>query len=42
MSDQGQLIPLADGIEANLGRKPKQASVEILCRRGGRGDTVSV
>jgi transposase len=28
MSDQGQLIPLADGIEANLGRKPKQASAD--------------
>jgi len=28
MSDQGQLIPLADGIEKNLGRKPKEASAD--------------
>jgi hypothetical protein len=28
MSDQGQLIPLADRVEANLGRKPKEASAD--------------
>jgi transposase len=28
MSDQGQLVPLVDGIEANLGRKPKEASAD--------------
>jgi transposase len=28
MSDQGQLIPLIDGIEKNLGRKPKEASAD--------------
>jgi transposase len=28
MSDHGQLIPLVDGIEANLGRKPKEASAD--------------
>jgi transposase len=28
MSDQGQLIPLTDGIKANLGRKPKEASAD--------------
>ena len=28
MSDQGQLVPLADGIGKNLGRKPKQASAD--------------
>jgi transposase len=28
MSDQGQLGPLLDGIEANLGRKPKEASAD--------------
>jgi transposase len=28
MSDQGQLIPLTDGIEKNLGRKPKEASAD--------------
>ena len=28
MSDQGQLAPLVDGIEANLGRKPQQASAD--------------
>jgi Transposase DDE domain len=28
MSDQGQLVPLADGIEKNLGRKPKEASAD--------------
>jgi transposase len=27
-SDQGQLVPLVDGIEANLGRKPDQASAD--------------
>ena len=27
-SDQGQLVPLVDGIEANLGRKPQQASAD--------------
>jgi Transposase DDE domain/Transposase domain (DUF772) len=28
MSDQGQLVPLVDGIEKNLGRKPAQASAD--------------
>jgi len=28
MSDQGQLVPVVDGIEKNLGRKPKQASAD--------------
>jgi transposase len=28
MSDHGQLIPLIDGIEKNLGRKPKEASAD--------------
>lgn len=28
MSDQDQLVPLVDGIEYNLGRKPKQASAD--------------
>ena len=28
MSDQGQLVPLVDGIEKNLGRKPQQASAD--------------
>ena len=28
MSDQDQLVPLVDGIEQNLGRKPKQASAD--------------
>jgi transposase len=28
MSDHGQLVPLVDGIEQNLGRKPKQASAD--------------
>jgi transposase-like protein DUF772/DDE family transposase len=28
MSDQGQLIPLIDGIEKNLGRKPKETSAD--------------
>ncbi len=28
MSDQGQLIPLADGVEKNLGRKPKEVSAD--------------
>jgi transposase len=28
MSDQDQLIPLVDGIEDNLGRKPKEASAD--------------
>ena len=28
MSDHGQLVPLIDGIEANLGRKPAQASAD--------------
>jgi len=28
MSDQGQLVPLVDGIEENLGRKPKEASAD--------------
>jgi transposase len=28
MSDQDQLAPLIDGIEANLGRKPKEASAD--------------
>ena len=28
MSDHGQLVPLVDGIEANLGRKPAQASAD--------------
>jgi transposase len=28
MSDQDQLVPLMDGIEANLGRKPKEASAD--------------
>jgi transposase len=28
MSDQDQLVPLVDGIERNLGRKPKQASAD--------------
>jgi transposase len=28
MSDHGQLVPLIDGIEANLGRKPKEASAD--------------
>jgi hypothetical protein len=28
MSDHGQLVPLADAIEANLGCKPCQASVD--------------
>jgi transposase len=27
-SDHGQLVPLIDGIEANLGRKPQQASAD--------------
>jgi transposase len=28
MSDHGQLVPLVDAIEANLGRKPRQASAD--------------
>ncbi len=28
MSDQGQLVPLIDGIKENLGRKPKEASAD--------------
>lgn len=28
MSDQGQLVPLMDGIKDNLGRKPKEASAD--------------
>ena len=28
MSDQGQLVPLLDGIEANMGCKPQQASAD--------------
>ncbi len=28
MSDQGQMLPLVDGIEKNLGRKPKEASAD--------------
>ena len=28
MSDQGQLVPLADGVEKNLGRKPKEVSAD--------------
>ena len=28
MSDQGQLVPLVDGIEANMGRKPGQVSAD--------------
>jgi len=28
MSDQDQLVPLMDGIEANLGRRPKEASAD--------------
>jgi transposase len=28
MSDQSQLVPLIDGVEANLGTKPKQASAD--------------
>ena len=28
MSDHGQLVPLIDGIEKNLGRKPKEASAD--------------
>jgi transposase len=28
MSDQGQLVPLTDGIEKNLGRKPAEASAD--------------
>lgn len=28
MSDQDQLVPLVDGIEQNLGRKPKEASAD--------------
>jgi len=46
MSDQGQLIPLVDHIEKNLGRKPKEASadagycsevnLEALAKRGVR------
>ena len=28
MSDQAQLVPLVDGIEENLGRKPKEASAD--------------
>ena len=28
MSDQDQLVPLIDGIEDNLGRKPKEASAD--------------
>ena len=28
MSDQGQFVPLIDGIEKNLGRKPKEASAD--------------
>jgi transposase len=28
MSDQGQLTPLADGVENNLGRKPKEVSAD--------------
>src|SRR4051794_27677283 len=27
-SDHGQLVPLLDGIQANLGRKPRQASAD--------------
>jgi transposase len=44
MSDHAQLVPLVDGIEANLGRKPAEASadsgylseanLEALCERG--------
>jgi hypothetical protein len=28
MSDQGQLVPLIDGVAANLGRHPKEASAD--------------
>jgi hypothetical protein len=28
MGDQGQLVPLTEGIEKNLGRKPKQVSAD--------------
>ena len=28
MSDQGQLTPLADGVEHNLGRRPKEVSAD--------------
>lgn len=28
MSDHGQLVPLVDGIEGNLGRRPKEASAD--------------
>jgi transposase len=28
MSDHGQLVPLIDGIEANLGRRPREASAD--------------
>ncbi|UGY29322.1 hypothetical protein HU675_0022870 [Bradyrhizobium septentrionale] len=27
-SDQGQLVPLIEAIESNLGRKPRQASAD--------------
>ena len=28
-SDQGQLVPLVEAIENNLGRKPEQASADL-------------
>jgi hypothetical protein len=31
MSDHDQLVPLVDGIEDNLGDKPKEASADTGC-----------
>ena len=36
MSDQGQLVPLIDGIEKNLGRKPKEAAADKRLRENQR------
>ena len=42
MSDQGQLIPLIDGIEKNLGRKPKEASADAgYCSEANLADLAS-
>ena len=30
-ADQGQRVPMVDGIEANLGRKPDQVSADNGC-----------
>jgi hypothetical protein len=34
--DKGQLIPMVDAIEANLGRKPEQASADAGSGRSSR------